>query len=90
MASESVNCSYSKFERGQRTQAVEDWVEEQKKKGATITFSLIEGAGHGIFDGNSIETATRSTPSGIKIYSTTGTQAGVADKVFQNVLEMIK
>lgn len=86
----AANCNYYKYERGQRTQAVEDWVEEQKKKGATIYFSLIEGAGHGIFNGKGIETATRSTPSGIKFYSTTGSQAGVADKAFQNILEMIK
>ena len=86
----AANCNYFKYERGQRAQTVEDWVEEQKKKRANITFDLIEGAGHGMFNGKNIETAIRSTPSGIKFYSTTGSQALVSDKVFQNLLEMIK
>lgn len=86
----AANCNYFKYEKGQRTQSVEDWVGEQKSKGADITFSFIEGAGHAMFNGRNIETAVRSTPSGIKFYSTTGAQAGVADKAFQDVLGMIK
>ena len=86
----AASCNYFKYERGQRTQSVEDWVGEQKNKGTHITFQFIEGAGHAMFNGRFIETATRSTPSGIKFYSTTGSQIGVADKAFQDVLGMIK
>ena len=86
----AASCNYFKYERGQRTQSVEDWVGEQKNKGTHITFQFIEGAGHAMFNGRFIETATRSTPSGIKFYSTTGSQIGVADRAFQDVLGMIK
>lgn len=86
----AASCNYFKYERGQRTQSVEDWIGEQKNKGANITFQFVEGAGHAMFNGRFIETATRSTPSGIKFYSTTGSQLGVPDKAFQNVLGMIK
>ena len=89
-AGNAAGCNYFKNERGQRTQTVEDWVGEQKSKGANITFQLIEGAGHAMFNGRFIETTTRSTPSGIKFYSTTGSQLGVPDKAFQEVMGMLK
>jgi hypothetical protein len=50
----------------------------------------VDGAGHGIFNGKRIETSTLSTPSGIKFYSTTGALPEVADKVFQDVLNMLR
>ena len=86
----AANCNYFKYERGQRTQSVEDWIGEQKNKGANITFQFIEGAAHAMFNGRFIETTTRSTPSGIKFYSTTGSQLGVPDKAFQEVMGMLK
>lgn len=86
----TANCSYAKFERGQRTQTVEEYIEEQKEKGANIHFRLVEGAGHGMFNGRDIETGTRTTPSGIKFFSTSGAKPGVADKAFKDVLTLIQ
>lgn len=86
----TANCSYAKTEKGRRAQTVEEYVEEQKKKGADIHFRLVQGAGHGMFNLRGLETATRTTPSGIKFYSTTGSKPGVADIAFSDVLSVIK
>lgn len=89
-AGNTALCSYAHFVRGQRTQTVEDYVDEQKRKGAPISLQFFEGAGHGIFNGRDIETGSRVTPSGIRFYTTVGARAGVADQVFQDVLARLK
>ena len=85
-ASNTENCNHQQFIRGQMGQTVEEYIESQKRLGAPITYKLIPGAGHGIFNGRNIQTVIRSTPSGIKLYMTTGAQAGVADQLFKELL----
>lgn len=89
-AGSSDRCNYSTWKRGQRGQTVEEWVDAQKKIGANITFKLVDGAAHGIFNGRDINSLVRATPSGIKLYWTTGAKPGVADKLFEEILSIIR
>lgn len=89
-AGNAAKCNYTTWTRNERGQTVEEWVEEQKGKGANITFRFIEGASHAIFNGKDISTLVRATPSGIKLYWTTGSKPGVADKLFDELIEVIK
>jgi len=89
-AGNTALCSYARLTRGQQGQTVEEYVDEQKKKGAPITFELVEGAAHGIFNGRRIDTVVRATPSGIKLYLTTGSGPGVADTLFQRLLDRVQ
>lgn len=79
-------CNYTTWTRTERGQTVEEWVDEQKAQGAEVTFRLIEGASHAIFNGKDITSTVRATPSGIKLYWTTGAKPGVADKLFGEIL----
>lgn len=83
-------CNYTTWTQRERGQTVEEWVEEQKSKGANITFKFIEGASHAIFNGKDMTTLVRSSPSGIKIYWTTGAKPGVPDQLFEDILKTIK
>lgn len=89
-AGNAEKCNYTTWKRGDRAQTVEEWADEQKAKGADITFRLIDGASHAIFNGKDITSLVRATPSGIKLYWTTGAKPGVADKLFAELLETIK
>lgn len=89
-AGNAAKCNYTTWTRNERGQTVEEWVEEQKGKGANITFRFIEGASHAIFNGKDISTLVRATPSGIKLYWTTGAKPGVADKLFDELIEVIR
>ena len=51
---------------------------------------FVTGAAHGIFNGRDINSAIRATPSGIKLHMTTGSQSGVADKLFDEILALSK
>lgn len=86
----AANCNHTRYERGQTTQTVEDYVAVQKSKGANISLNFIDDAGHAIFNGRNIETTTHRTPSGIRFYSTLGSKPGVADKAFHDLLDALK
>ena len=73
-----------------RGQTVEEWVAEQKNKNADISFRFIDGASHAIFNGRDINSLVRATPSGIKLNWTTGAKPGVADKLFDELLTVIR
>jgi dienelactone hydrolase len=88
-ASNTAKCNYSTWARGDRGKTVEEWVDEQKTKKADITFKLIDNASHGIFNGRDINSLVRATPSGIKLYWTTGAKPGVADQLFADLLLLI-
>lgn len=89
-AGNADRCNYTTWTRIERGQTVEEWVTDQKSKGADITFRFIDGASHAIFNGKDITSLVRATPSGIKLYWTTGAKPGVADKLFEELLETIK
>lgn len=89
-AGSAEKCNYTTWKRGDRAQTVEEWADEQKAKGADIAFRLIDGASHAIFNGKDVTSLVRATPSGIKLYWTTGAKPGVADKLFSELLETIK
>lgn len=84
----SERCNYLTWKWGQRGQTVEEWVEAQSKKGAVISLKFVSGAAHGIFNGRDINSTVRASPSGIKIHMTTGSQPGVADKLFDEILAL--
>jgi hypothetical protein len=88
-ASNTAKCNYTTWARGDRGQTVEEWVAEQKTKKADITFKFIDNASHAIFNGRDINSLVRATPSGIKLFWTTGAKPGVADKLFDDLLRMI-
>ena len=89
-AANIAKCNYSTWTRGDRGQTVEEWVAEQKNKNADISFRFIDGASHAIFNGRDINSLVRATPSGIKLYWTTGAKPGVADKLFDELLAVIR
>ena len=89
-AANTAKCNYSTWTRGDRGQTVEEWVAEQKNKNADISFRFIDGASHAIFNGRDINSLVRTTPSGIKLYWTTGAKPGVADKLFDELLAVIR
>jgi dienelactone hydrolase len=89
-ASNTARCNYSTWTRGDRGQTVEEWVVEQKNKNADISLKFIDGASHAIFNGRDINSLVRATPSGIKLYWTTGAKPGVADKLFDDLLTVIR
>jgi hypothetical protein len=88
-ASNTAKCNYTTWARGDRGQTVEEWVDEQKTKKSDITFKFIDNASHAIFNGRDINSLVRATPSGIKLYWTTGAKPGVADKVFDDLMLVI-
>jgi dienelactone hydrolase len=89
-AANTAKCNYSTWTRGDRGQTVEEWVAEQKNKNADISFRFIDGASHAIFNGRDINSLVRATPSGIKLNWTTGAKPGVADKLFDELLAVIR
>jgi dienelactone hydrolase len=89
-AANTAKCNYSTWTRGDRGQTVEEWVAEQKNKNADISLKFIDGASHAIFNGRDINSLVRATPSGIKLYWTTGAKPGVADKLFDDLLTVIR
>lgn len=89
-AGNAASCNYTTWTRNERGQTVQEWVEAQKRKGAEITFRLVDGAAHAIFNGKDITTLVRATPSGIKLHWITGAKPGVADQLFEELLEIIR
>ena len=94
----AANCNYSIYAQGaniktilaKRSPSVEEYVDDQKKKGAMISINLFDGAAHAIFRGTDIESETLVSASGVKFYKSLGSKPGVADKVFQEMLAAIK
>lgn len=87
--SNTQNCNYLRLTKGQRGQTVEEWTAEQKSRGAQISFKLVEQAAHGIFNGRDINSVISATPSGIRLYLTTGSRPGVADRLFEELNQLV-
>ena len=86
----AANCNHGTWTRAEKGQTVEEWVNEQTKNGANISFRFIDNAAHGIFNGRDINSLVRATPSGIKLHWTTGSRPGVADRLFDELLTMTR
>ena len=85
-----ASCNYSQFIWGSRAQSVSEYVTQQQKAGSEVSLVFFDDAAHAIFNGKNIDTQIRTTPSGIKFYSSLGSKSGVADKVFEDILLQLK
>jgi hypothetical protein len=68
--------------------SLDNYINNQKNKGANLSVKYYEDAGHDIFDGRIRKYMMNAT--GGSLYATMGAAGGVSDKLLSDILAFIK
>jgi hypothetical protein len=74
--------------RDSKINSLDDYIKNQKNKGANLSVKYYDEAGHDIFDGR-IRKYRMNAPAG-SLYATMGAAGGVSDKLLKDILAFIK
>jgi hypothetical protein len=74
--------------RDSKINSLDDYIKNQKNKGASLSVKYYDEAGHDIFDGR-IRKYRMNAPAG-SLYATMGAAGGVSDKLLKDILAFIK
>ena len=74
--------------RDNKINSLDDYIKNQKNKGANLNVKYYDEAGHDIFDGR-IRKYRMNAPAG-SLYATMGAAGGVSDKLLKDILAFIK